>query len=467
MATYKPIQSVTLTNSTNTSVTFSGIDQSYTDLYIVMNIKEGSTSTTGNIDVFMQINGDTATNYSMSQLYSTGSTPTANRSSSATYIYAASMPPNLNEFSNTRIDINGYSNATTWKTCLVKTGLASSLVAFRASQWRSTNAITSLKLYPESTYTFAAGSTFSLYGIKSGAPQALGGDIVATDGTYWYHAFTTTGTFTPLKSLSVDYLVIAGGGAGGSDTTSLQGGGGGGAGGYLSSVGSSGGGASAGSVLSLTAQGYAVTVGAGGGYRASGSNSTFSSITATGGGAGAYGATMNGLTGGSGGGGSSSSSPGSGGSATASPVQGYAGGAGQGTNNYRTGAGGGAGAVGGNGSGANGATAESVGGAGKNTLSAWASATNTGVSGYFAGGGGGGAGQFANPSNVTSDSSTSNGGAGGGGRGAFAGGSNVVATSGVANTGSGGGGSKESGTFTNSGTGGNGGSGIVIVRYAV
>jgi hypothetical protein len=463
MATNKPIQSVVVTSAAS-SITFSGIDQSYTDLIIMADF----TISQANASVFMRFNGDTNANFSDTSISGTGSAQYTDRDSSATQIRVSAQrtAQTATDRQHLTIHINDYTNTAIYKTCLARYGSVGGVEGF-AGQWRSTVAINSITLGFASAYTFSPGTIVSLYGIKSGAPQAFGGDVVATDGTYWYHAFTTTGTFTPLKSLSVDYLVIAGGGAGGSSTNGQQGGGGGGAGGYLSSVGSSGGGAAAGSSISLNSQSLTVTVGAGGGTNSSGSNSSFSTVTATGGGKGAINASDAGGTGGSGGGGASSSSPGAGGAATASPVQGYAGGAGQGTNNYRTGAGGGAGAVGGNGNGANGATAESVGGAGKNTLSAWASATNTGVSGYFAGGGGGGAGQFANPSNVTSDPSTSNGGAGGGGRGAFAGGSNPVATSGVANTGSGGGGSKESGTFTNSGTGGNGGSGIVIVRYAV
>jgi hypothetical protein len=73
-------------------------------------------------------------------------------------------------------------------------------------------------------------------------------ELFLSDGTYYYHMFPFTGTFTPTQSITADVLVIAGGGGGGGNW-----GGGGGAGGllYFSSQ-------------SLTATGYTCTVGAGG-----------------------------------------------------------------------------------------------------------------------------------------------------------------------------------------------------------
>jgi len=115
------------------------------------------------------------------------------------------------------------------------------------------------------------------------------------DGTdYIVHTFLSSGVFVASFGFDVDYLVVAGGGGGGSNEGS-----GGGAGGFRSATG-----------LSVTAQSYAVTVGAGGagGLKASnqgndGNDSIFSSITSTaGGGGGAHVPNNNGRPGGSGGG---------------------------------------------------------------------------------------------------------------------------------------------------------------------
>ena len=49
---------------------------------------------------------------------------------------------------------------------------------------------------------------------KRAGAKATGGTIT-TDGTYWFHTFTSSGTFTPTQSLTADMVVVAGGGGGG------------------------------------------------------------------------------------------------------------------------------------------------------------------------------------------------------------------------------------------------------------
>jgi hypothetical protein len=265
--------------------------------------------------------------------------------------------------------------------------------------------------------------------------------------------YTHYGSWTNYQSVvsSVEMLVIAGGGSGGTSY-----GGGGGAGGVrVYAIGSSVG---SGDI-------FTVTVGAGGAARstnsalgASGSNSSVvvtggSSITITANGGG-YGASQSseGGAGGSGGGGGSNNASlgGAGNTPSISPSQGFAGGQGSGTSPVRgAGGGGGAGGVGANGT----STAGGAGGVGTNTYSTWATATSTGVGGYYAGGGGGGA-----------ISGTNVGGAGGsGGGGAGGSGNNNSGTAGTPNTGGGGGGM---GDRPSSGSSGAGGSGIVIIRYS-
>jgi hypothetical protein len=244
--------------------------------------------------------------------------------------------------------------------------------------------------------------------------------------------FLDSGAWTcPAGVTSVQALVVAGGGgASGSGT------GGGGAGGVVYSS----------SVAVTPGITYSVVVGQGGvctaaGVQASnGQNSSFTNLIAIGGGAGGYRAL--GQTGGSGGGGSSwSGAAFAGGSSTYG--QGNGGGAGNGTI-YYSGGGGGAGGTGGN------AVSGSVIGTGGNGLAFNISGTST----YYGGGGGAG-GQ-----NVSGTIVGAVGGLGGGGAGSQANG--VQGTSGTQNTG---GGSGSGWAGTNDTIGGNGGSGIVIIRY--
>ena len=446
MATYKPLQSVTLTSDTS-SVVLSGIDQNYTDL--VLTITYGI-SNAGGSDTRLQVNGSTSSVYS-STLLAGKNTQAPNvastRRSGVAYFQLHNWVTPINTFTNTcTLQFFDYSNTNKNKSILSKSqtiqGNTYQEVLLQSHLFGSTSAITSLNLYTTS-YAFAAGTTFDLYGIKSGAPQALGGDTVITDGNYWYHTFNSTQTFTPLKPLTVDYLVVAGGGG----ASRLSGGG---AGGLRSTVTATGGGGTIESALSISTT-QTVTVGAGGAGSVitggdtslrgqNGSNSVFGSITSVGGGGGANGNSA-GFSGGSGGGGWN---PGAGGAGTAG--QGFAGGSATtfgGGVPYGQGGGGGAGGAG---QAAQSGNIAGVGGVGVQ-ITAFSNPTGTGAnSGYYAGGGG-----------ASSDSSvtTKAGGAGGGGNG---GGLNA----GTANTGGGGG--AQGGV---NGLGGAGGSGIVIVRYPV
>jgi hypothetical protein len=427
-------------NASAASVTFANIPQTgYTDLKIVYSARTNAGGTSDHI--LMQLNGST-TSLSGIRLVGNGA---------ATASYSVSTGPagqsngsgsTANTFGSGEIYIPNYAGSTnkSWSADGVSennaTGVGSAAAEFNAGLWSNTAAITSIRLIQEIGTAFLAGSTFSLYGIAALgttpaiAPKADGGNIIDYDGTYWIHTFLTSGTFTPQVGLTCDYLVIAGGGSGGKGltTNTVPTGdktGGGGAGGYISSLTASGGGGAALSPIVVTSgTSYGITVGAGGsntsGVLGTGSNSTFSTVTASGGGQGGNsqaGATSysNGQPGGSGGGAAGYSGTRSGGTGTTN--QGYAGGTGSSNEiDYRShGGGGGAGAVGGNG----------------NTSS-------PGVDGA------GGAGL----SNSITGSAVTRGVGGNGGNGG---------ASGTANTGNGGGG--------NTGTPGAGGSGIVIIRY--
>jgi hypothetical protein len=271
------------------------------------------------------------------------------------------------------------------------------------------------------------------------------GGTVTTYGSYKAHTFTSSGTFTMLGAGAIDVLMVAGGGGGGGSTA-----GGGGAGGVITAT-----------SISAPAGNISIVIGAGGlgdhsantgnAINTSGGNTTFSlgSLTSIGGGYGARGyvtsaGTRNASAGGSGGGGGQYSGnnynptlPGAGTSG-----QGHAGGSATNTNNYGGAGGGGAGGAGGNFTGSGG-----VGGVGLSNN------YRTG-SGEFRGGGGGGA---THGSNTTSNIPGGNGGGGAGGP--------INATAGAVNTGGGGGGKgQHQSASTQQGAGG---SGIVIIRYAV
>ena len=160
-ATYEPIATTTL-GSAESSVTFSSISGSYTDLVLICAVK--NTANNGD-EVAFQLNSDTGSNYSRTRIFGNGSTASSSRASDTTK--GALGINSTAEFSTVIANFQNYSNATTYKTVISRGSDASNYVSSYASVWRNTNAITSIVLLPDSGTTFTSGSTFTLYGIAS------------------------------------------------------------------------------------------------------------------------------------------------------------------------------------------------------------------------------------------------------------------------------------------------------------
>ena len=441
------------------NIELTNIPQTYTDLIVKYSLKHSNTQST----VRVTINSNTSTNYKWRRLLGDGSSVGSDNHSTYGAGYNTALFSQTNSsvmtagaFGNGEIYIPNYtSNDFKFISMDSVSGnnASSAPLAILSGILENTSPVTSIQFAPENAGgTFAQYSAVYLYGVSntiaSGA-KATGG-VVTEDSNYWYHTFFSSGTFTPSQSLTCDFLVIAGGGGGGA--------GGSGAGGLRSSVGATGGGGSLQSPLSLTAQDYTVTVGAGGASGGGGSfagtqgnGTTFSSISTSGGGAGGQYTNGSGAGGGSGGGAGTRSNNVSGVGGPGTSNEGYAGGNNRDTGTYESGGGGGGGA---GGAGSN-APATSPGYDGGNggigvAITALSVPTLTGVEGYYAGGGGGG-------SRGGNSGIAGVGGLGGGGNGR---GSNGMNQAGARGTGGGAGGTQ----YNNGGL--PGGSGLVIVRYA-
>ena len=434
--TYAPIQTYTLGSNTST-ITFTSIPQTYTDLVLVVN---GFYS--GTTYGFISFNGSSS-DFSYTRLLGYSGGVLADRDSSSDGV---SLGTNRGTWI---AQINNYSNSSTFKTALVRENGAADGTGALSYLWRSTSAITSITLTARGGGNFASTTTATLYGIANAqieAPKATGGTITY-DNTYFYHTFGASGTFTPTASLTADVLVVAGGGGGGGDI-----GGGGGAGGYrfLSSQ-------------SLTAQGYTCTIGAGGsagsggtrggnGVNSSFSGSSFTTITSSGGGAGGSAAgnsNSSGAAGGSGGGAAHAGSAtfGTGNAGSYSPVEGFNGGGQSSPENSNFGGGGGGSAS----VGITNTTSQTIGSNGGNPT------TFNNIT--FAGGGGGGARNSGVAGGLGGGTSIATNKGGGGNGGTFS----TTGFAGATNTGGGGGGGGQA--SSGGGTGGTGGSGVVVVRY--
>lgn len=450
--TFVKIASVVSDGNSN-SITFSNIPQGYTDLQIDFTSRGTGTSTP---TILMSINGSTSLQSSkFLESYTGAATGYQGYSyTNGAVAVTVSTSHSSNAFGSSYVYLSDYTG-TSFKPYFAEYHTESTTDSdylwkgFGHGIWQNTSPITSLS-FSITSGNLASGSTFTLYGIRN-AKKTTGNSIKASggtisyDGTYVVHTFNTSGTFIPTEPLVVDYLVVAGGGAGGSSVGYNECAGGGGAGGYRTTLGTSGGNSSSESKISLLPSNvYAITIGAGGagsstyGALNNGSNSSIYNIVSVGGGSGQSDGGAN--SGGSGGGaGTSGGTLRNGGAGTAS--QGFAGGN--------------SGGIGGTFSGGGGGGAGGVGIAGVNNIAGnggpGLSSSISGANVFRAGGGGG--------STFSSSATQGFGGSGGGGNGTA---TQTNANGGDAqvNTGSGGGAGGFSGRRS-----GNGGSGVVIIRY--
>ena len=164
-STYTPIATTTL-GSAQSTVSFSSISSSYTDLVLV--VSATMTGGGGASAIQLQFNGDTASNYSITTLNGDGTSATSSRASSQTSLAMGLATDASGQQATSIFQIQNYSNATTYKTVLSRSNIAGDRVRAQVGLWRATPAaITSILLLNNGATTFVAGSTFTLYGIAS------------------------------------------------------------------------------------------------------------------------------------------------------------------------------------------------------------------------------------------------------------------------------------------------------------
>lgn len=159
--TYTPIATNTL-GSAAASVTFSSIPGTYKDLVLVV---DGISSSSVN-GIVLQYNGDTSNAYSLTQIGGNGSAVSSARRTSQRFI-------NINytgywtnaSRGNIIVQIQNYSNTTTYKTCLSRGNFSAIGLDAIVGLWSSTAAITSVTINNDDSGNIGSGTTFSLYGI--------------------------------------------------------------------------------------------------------------------------------------------------------------------------------------------------------------------------------------------------------------------------------------------------------------
>ena len=169
--TYTLIASNMLSSSA-ASVTFSAIPSTYTDLVLRMSARTAAGSGIA-YTVETKFNSNSS-NYSYTAILNTNSTTVGSWRSSAdtygTWLYSSDTPDSTaNTFSSAEMYIPSYASSSNKVFSTVSAPETNDAVDYllttTANLWQNTTAISSITLTPPAS--FAAGSSFYLYGIKN------------------------------------------------------------------------------------------------------------------------------------------------------------------------------------------------------------------------------------------------------------------------------------------------------------
>jgi hypothetical protein len=159
-ATYDNIATTTLT-TTATSITFSSIPATYTDLVLVVT----ALASTGTQSIDLIFNSDSGSNYSQTRIVGNGSTATSSRNSNLSFMRVASaVSTTIPGLSITHIFSYAGSTNKTVLTSESEDQNGSGSTTQRVQLWRNTAAINRIDL---NNTSLAAGTTATIYGVKN------------------------------------------------------------------------------------------------------------------------------------------------------------------------------------------------------------------------------------------------------------------------------------------------------------
>jgi hypothetical protein len=164
---FDSIASTTVGSGGAPSITFSNIPQTYTHLQI-----RGIANSPSASYIVAQLNGDTGANYSNHAIYADhdGTIVGQATTNASNFFVARSNYAVGNMFGAGVCDILDYTNTSKNTTTQAlagndSNGTAGAVMHISSGNWRNTNAVTSILIYPTSG-NFSQYSQFALYGIK-------------------------------------------------------------------------------------------------------------------------------------------------------------------------------------------------------------------------------------------------------------------------------------------------------------
>jgi hypothetical protein len=163
--TYENISTTTLSGGGASTITFSSIPATFTDLRVVIT----GTSTTGGQNVLGTLNSNSSTIYSGTRISGFGTTAASDYRQNDVWFLLNQQGTTTTQPFLIELDLFSYTSSE-FKTVLSATSENTSPTAGGVGRsvhlWRNTSAITAVSLFP-SGGNFAAGTTATLYGIKN------------------------------------------------------------------------------------------------------------------------------------------------------------------------------------------------------------------------------------------------------------------------------------------------------------
>lgn len=167
--TYHPIANFTLSANT-TSITFSGINQSYRDLIVILGDTQSSKTSDNSDAIAMRFNGDSSASYRFMYAVADGANVSSAQSGDASSFEVGHLPTLFASATkgNCIFNIMDYSTTDKHKTFISRSNQQSGMVVkMQSGKWASTSPVTSITLFSILGFNFVAGMSFSVYGVAA------------------------------------------------------------------------------------------------------------------------------------------------------------------------------------------------------------------------------------------------------------------------------------------------------------
>jgi hypothetical protein len=158
-------------DSTQSSIVFTDIPQTFTDLKLVMSAKTNFSSTNF-VDVVVGKYNTSTTGYSLRELYGSGSAVNTSTLSNFFAGYTATTNATANTFGSSSLYIPNYTSSVAKSSTMDGVSENNGTKAFQviiANLWTGTEPITTLALTTYLGTLFEAGTSATLFGITAGS----------------------------------------------------------------------------------------------------------------------------------------------------------------------------------------------------------------------------------------------------------------------------------------------------------